>query len=135
MEIWINHKKSFGYILLGRVDDSFSCLEILYGRRKSYLVYVLDSLRFYVFKNYILWRKKMKTVYLGLFAILFSGCMLKSTVVKSLEPVDQALVIISAIDCSPLQVGSDAYLKCEVAKTQADMAHRILSELGVNPIK
>lgn len=76
----------------------------------------------------------MKKMIFGLMGIMFiSGCTLKSTLVKKLTPIDQALAIIETVDCGTLQVGSNAYFQCELAKTNATISRNILKELGVKP--
>ena len=76
----------------------------------------------------------MKKMLFGLIGIMFvSGCTLKSTLVKKLTPIDQALAVIETVDCGTLQVGSNAYFQCELAKTNATISRNILKELGVKP--
>ncbi len=78
----------------------------------------------------------MKKLLFGFMSIVFlSGCALKSKIVKDLTPVDQALAVIETIDCGSLQVGSNAYFQCELAKTNATVARAVLKELGVKPIQ
>jgi hypothetical protein len=75
--------------------------------------------------------KKSKII-AGVAALVFlsgcSGVMLKSTVVKDLQPVADGLSWVAAVDCSLIPDS-----RCPAAKDAAKVSLGILSQLGVQP--